>query len=61
MNYFKIMAAYGFTMEEVAQALSEVAKHIPPPGDNEIELIKRNPNLNFIEKFFLIRLMKSRP
>lgn len=46
---------YGVTAAEAARALNAAMQLLPPPGKEEIELIKRNPTLNWWQKRKLIR------
>ena len=46
---------YGATAAEAARALNAAMQLLPPPGKEEIELIKRNPTLNWWQKRKLIR------
>lgn len=45
--------------EEAASALQKALSSLPPPGESEIELIKMNPSLTWIQKLQLIHLIKS--
>lgn len=58
-NIFSIPAVYDITGEEAAEAISKVMKQLPPLGEDEISMIKRNPNLNFFDKWRLIRDIKK--
>ena len=46
---------YGITAKEAAEALTAAMRLLPPPGKEDIELIKRNPTLNWWQKRKLIR------
>ena len=45
---------YGVTAAEAKEALTAAMRLLPPPGKEEIELIKRNPTLNWWQKRKLI-------
>lgn len=47
------------SVEEAASALQKAMSLLPPPGEPEIKLIKRNPSLTWIQKLQLIHLIKS--
>ena len=53
------MACFGVTHEKAANAIYELVKKLPPPGENEINLIRRNPSLNIFEKWSLIRKIRK--
>lgn len=38
---------YGITTKEAVEALTAAMRLLPPPGKEDIELIKRNPTLNW--------------
>lgn len=46
------------SMEELGKAISEFMKHVPPMSEQDIELVKMNPNLSFIQKLIITRKMK---
>lgn len=46
---------YGVTAVEATEALTAAMRLLPPPGKEEIELIKRNHTLNWQQKRKLIR------
>ncbi|MFR8867383.1 MAG: hypothetical protein ACLVG0_05205 [Lachnospiraceae bacterium] len=45
---------YGITVKEAAEALTAAMRLLPPPGKEDIELIKRNPTLSWWQKWKLI-------
>ncbi len=49
----------GVTAEEAATALTKAMRLLPPLGETEIELIKRNPNLSKFQKWRLIHMIKK--
>ena len=51
---------YGVTAEEAAEALTAAMRLLPPPGKEDIELIKRNPTLNWWQKWKLTRQIKEK-
>nr|UWG03078.1 MAG: hypothetical protein [Bacteriophage sp.] len=51
---------YGITTKEAAEALTAAMRLLPPPGKEDIELIKRNPTLNWCQKWKLIRQIKRK-
>lgn len=51
---------YGITAKEATEALTAAMRLLPPPGKEDIELIKRNPTLNWWQKWKLIRQIKGR-
>ena len=53
-----INASYGVT-NEALNAICELAKHLPPVGKNEEELIRNNPNLSRFQKWRLIRKLRK--
>lgn len=48
----------GVSTEELGKAIEEFMKHVPPISEQDIELVKTNPNLSFIQKFIIARKMK---
>ncbi len=50
---------YGVTAKEASEALIAAMRLLPPPGKEDIELIKRNPTLNWWQKWKLIRQIKG--
>ena len=46
-------------MEEAGKAIAEVMRTLPPIGDNEIEMIRKNPNLSIFQKWKLIRAIRK--
>ena len=38
------------TMAEAADKLEELAKHIPPPSEEDIFYVTSNPNLSWLQK-----------
>ena len=51
---------YGITAKEATEALTAAMRLLPPAGKEDIELIKRNPTLNWWQKWKLIRQIKGR-
>ena len=51
---------YGITTKEAVDALTAAMRLLPPPGKEDIELIKRNPTLNWWQKWKLIRQIKRK-
>jgi len=45
--------------EEAASALQKAMSLLPPPGELEIKLIKRNPSLTLFQKIRLIHAIKA--
>lgn len=58
-NFIEFMQNCGAPAEEFSEAAAEIVKHLPDPGVDDIALIRNNPNLNFVQKFFLIRSIKK--
>lgn len=50
---------YGMTLEEACEAVSAFAACIPPISENDINLVRLNPRLSRLDKFFIIRKMKK--
>ena len=50
---------YGMTLEEACEAISAFAACIPPISENDINLVRLNPRLSRLDKFFIIRKMKK--
>lgn len=50
-----IFSSLGCTAEEFGTALRNVTNLLPPLGEREIDLIERNPSLNWFQKKRLIR------
>lgn len=55
----EIMKEIGVTTEEMGKAIAELAKNIPPPSQEDIDLIKKNPSLSFYQKAKIIRSMQK--
>lgn len=51
---------YGITTKEAVEALTAAMRLLPSPGKEDIELIKRNPTLNWWQKWKLIRQIKRK-
>lgn len=51
---------YGVTTEAAAEALTAAMRLLPPPGKEDIELIKRNHTLNWWQKWKLTRKIKEK-
>lgn len=51
---------YGITAKEATEVLTAAMRLLPPPGKEDIELIKRNPTLNWWQKWKLICQIKGR-
>lgn len=50
---------YGMTLEEACEAISAFAACVPPISENDINLVRLNPRLSRLDKFFIIRKMKK--
>ena len=50
---------YGMTLEEACEAISAFAACIPPISENDINLVRLNPRLSRLDKFFIIRKIKK--
>lgn len=50
---------FGMTLEEACEAISAFAACIPPISENDINLVRLNPRLSRLDKFFIIRKMKK--
>ena len=50
---------YGITLEEACEAISAFAACVPPISENDINLVRLNPRLSRLDKFFIIRKMKK--
>ena len=46
----------GITTEEMSEAVTNIIKLMPQPGENEIQAIKNNPNLTIFQKHRLINM-----
>lgn len=44
--------------EKLGNAIKELMIHIPPTLEQDIKLVKTNPNLSFIQKLIITRKMK---
>lgn len=49
----------GCTAEELAKALGQLMSKMPPLGETDIELIKKNPCLSWWQKRKLTRKIKN--
>lgn len=49
---------FGMTLEEACEAISAFAACIPPISEDDINLVRLNPRLSRLDKFFIIRKMK---
>lgn len=54
-----IARTMGVTKEEAEGAVYGAIKNLPPPGETEIALIKKNPSLNRFQKRRLIKQIKK--
>lgn len=50
---------YGVTLEEACESISAFAACIPPISEHDINLVRLNPCLSKLDKFFIIRKMKK--
>jgi len=48
----------GVSTEKLGKAISEHMRHMSPILKQDIELVKMNPNLSFIQKLIITRKMK---
>lgn len=48
----------GVSTEELANAIKELMRHMPPISEQDIALVKMNPSLSFIKKALITRKMK---
>lgn len=44
--------------EELGNAIKELMRHMPPISEHDIDLVKMNPSLSFIQKALITRKMK---
>lgn len=44
--------------EELGNAIKELMRHMPPISEHDIDLVKMNPSLSFIQKDLIARRMK---
>ena len=51
--------AGGITTEEMAEAVTRIIQSMPTPGENEIMIVKNNPNLSTLEKQKAIRAIEE--
>ena len=49
----------GITTEEMAEAVTRIIQSMPTPGENEIMMVKNNPNLSTLEKQKAIRAIEE--
>ena len=49
----------GVTTKELSEAVQKLMSLMPPPGEEDIELIKKNPCLSWWQKRRLIRKIKN--
>ncbi len=49
----------GVTAEEAADAVYKVLRELPPIGEAEIAMIRRNPSLSWFQKRRLIRSIRK--
>ena len=52
-------ATVGETMEEIANALQELFRCIPSLSKEDIELVRRNPSISFLQKLRIIRRIRK--
>ena len=50
---------FGMTLEEACEAVSAFAACLPPISADDINLVRLNPSLSKLDKFFIIRKMKK--
>lgn len=48
----------GISTEKLGKAIAEFMKHVPPVSEQDIELVKMNPNLSFIQRLIITRKIK---
>ena len=53
------MCVWGVSTKEVSEAVQKLMSLMPPPGEEDIELIKKNPCLSWWQKRKLIRKIKN--
>lgn len=44
--------------EKLGKSMAEFMKHVPPVSEQDIDLVKMNPNLSFIQRLIITRKMK---
>lgn len=49
----------GITAKDMAEALENIMRLLPPPGEKEIFMIKNNPSLSIFQKHRLIKIIKG--
>lgn len=54
------MKEYGVTMKKAIEYFEEIHKLLPPLGQDDIEAIKKNPNMKIFQKWRLIRFIKRK-
>lgn len=45
--------------DELAKAIIQFSKHIPPISEQDVSMVKMNPSLSFIQKLRIIRKMRK--
>ena len=58
-NICTVMACFGVSSEDAANRIFEALRKLPPIGETEINLIRRNPSLNIFQKWRLIREIRK--
>lgn len=53
------MSECGISAKELSEAVQKLMSLMPPPSEEDIELIKRNPCLSWWQKRKLIRKIKN--
>lgn len=50
---------FGISLYQACDTVSKFAACIPPIDETDILLVKRNPNLSWLDKYFIIKKMKK--
>lgn len=55
----KAFASFGVTAEQANENLKEMLSKMPPPTEEDILLVKANPNLSLLQKYRIVKSMKK--
>lgn len=55
----KAFASFGVTAEQANENLNEMLSKMPPPTEEDILLVKANPNLSLLQKYRIVKSMKK--
>lgn len=55
----RVLAGAGVTTTEAEEAVARVVQMMPPPGPEEIALVRMNPSLTRFQKWRIIRQIRG--